>query len=97
MLKRKKEKEKQEKSIQNFTQAEVADRFRVTASTVKNWRDRGLLAYFQAPGSRRILYPADAIIVFEKQSTKNSAAIKPKGITRERPDVSPRPKADWRI
>ena len=31
-----------------LTQEEVAAMFRVSPSTVKNWRDKGLLDYFQA-------------------------------------------------
>ena len=40
-----------------LTQQEVADLFRVSPGTVKNWRDAGLLDYFQVPGSSRVLYP----------------------------------------
>ena len=39
-----------------WTQQEVADYFRVVPGTVKNWRDQGLLSYWQAPGSTRVLY-----------------------------------------
>ena len=34
-----------------WTQQEVSDYFRVVPGTVKNWRDQGLLSYWQAPGS----------------------------------------------
>lgn len=39
-----------------WTQTEVANYFRVVPSTIKNWRDQGLLSYWQAPGSSRVLY-----------------------------------------
>jgi uncharacterized protein YjcR len=39
-----------------WKQQEVADYFGVTSNTIKNWRERGLLSYFQAPGSTRKQY-----------------------------------------
>lgn len=90
---------KQEKKY--LTQQEVADIFRVRPSTVKNWRDRGLLAYFRAPGSTRVLYPVDAIEEFEKQSTTQQREViqrrSNRENTRERPDVSNRTAKEWRI
>ncbi len=80
-----------------LTQEEVADRFRVSPSTIKNWRDRGLLTYFQAPGSTRILYPLEAVGEFEKQSTKiKKEVVKPTEM-RKKPEVSARPEKEWRI
>lgn len=80
-----------------LTQQEVADRFRVAPSTIISWRGRGILRYFQAPGSRRVLYPVDAIEEFE------SKCIKQKGgnpntfeIERKKPVVSSNMK-EWRI
>jgi len=81
-----------------LTQAEVASRFRVTQSTVTNWRQKGLLKYFQASGSTRVLYPIDVVTEFENQSLhQEKEVIKPKGIKRERPRISPRQKKEWRI
>lgn len=92
------EKNGYETEIKYYTQREVADRFRVTQSTVKNWRKNGLLKYFQAPGSRRILYPADAVAELEQKSLKKlGEVIKPKAIKRERPELSPKPAREWRI
>ena len=54
-----------------WTQREVADYFRVVPSTVKNWRDRGLIKYWQAPGSTRVLYFADEIKDFRDKNTFN--------------------------
>jgi len=81
-----------------FTQNEVADRFRVVPSTVVYWRKRGLLRYFQAPGSSRILYPTDAIEEFERQSIhREKEVIKRSNDKRERLEISPRSRQDWRI
>jgi hypothetical protein len=86
------------KTIRYLTQQEVADRFRVSPSTIKNWRDMGLLTYFQAPGSARVLYPVDAIEEFERRSTKpKKGVIRQSGIKREKPEISARPERVWRI
>jgi excisionase family DNA binding protein len=53
-----------------LTQKEVAELFRVSQSTVKNWRDAGLLEYFQPPGSTRVLYPRASIEEFERNYTR---------------------------
>ena len=55
-----------------WTQQEVADYFRVVPGTVKNWRLRGLLAYWQPPGSKRVLYFRDDVKSFKEKFTKNS-------------------------
>ena len=81
-----------------MTQREVADRFRVTQSTVKNWRERGLLAYFQAPGSTRVLYPVKAVEELESQSIKQKKeVVKLPEIIRKRPRVPARPEKEWRL
>jgi len=81
-----------------LTQREVADRFRVTQSTVKNWRERGLLRYFQAPGSTRILYPVTAVEELERQSIKQKKeVVKLPEIKRERPRIPDRPAKEWRV
>jgi len=84
-----------------LTQQEVADLFRVSPGTVKNWRDAGLLDYFQVPGSSRILYPAETINQVEKQHTKRAKVLefkRPDKVQREMPDVSSnRIKKQWRI
>lgn len=84
-----------------LTQAEVARIFRVTASTVKNWRDQGLLEYLRVPGSTRILYPRDSVEELERQSIRREKEVirrqTPKAIKRERPDVSTRANKEWRI
>lgn len=81
-----------------LTQREVADRFRVALSTVKNWRERGLLSYFQAPGSTRILYPVTAVEELERQSIKQKKeVVRPTEIIRERPRIPAQPQKVWRV
>ena len=83
-----------------LTQKEVADLFRVSQSTVKNWRDAGLLEYFQPPGSTRVLYPRKAIEEFERNYTRrvkrlevaHSAKAK-----REPPGTPSKSEKVWRI
>ena len=58
-----------------FTQNEVADLFRVTPNTVKNWREAGLLEYFQAPGSTRVLYPVGGVNQFKETYKKKATVI----------------------
>ena len=81
-----------------LTQREVADKFRVSQSTVKNWRERGLLKYFQAPGSSRVLYPVDAVEELERQSIKQKKeVVKLPEIKRERPRIPAQPQKVWRV
>ena len=83
-----------------LTQQEVADLFRVTPSTVKNWRDKGKLVYFQAPGSTRVIYPMEAIEEFERQHTTQAKVVeftRPAEITRIKPGVSSIRQKEWRV
>ncbi len=83
-----------------LTQQEVADRFRVTPSTIKNWRDEGKLEYFQVPGSTRVLYPRESIEDFERQHTKKAKVLefrRPAEIKRIKPEVSSKQQKEWRI
>jgi len=83
-----------------LTQKEVADRFRVTPSTIKNWRDEGKLEYFQVPGSTRVLYPRKSIEGFENQHTKKAKILefkRPAEIQRTKPGVSSKLQKEWRI
>jgi len=84
-----------------WTQQEVADYFRVVPGTVKNWRDQGLLSYWQAPGSTRVLYFSAGIKDFMDgnihpmkggDKTRYLAKIK-----RKKPDISSTPDKEWRI
>jgi DNA-binding transcriptional MerR regulator len=69
-----------------LTQEEVALRFRVSQSTVKNWREKGLLEYLQPTGSTRVLYPRNSVEEFERQHTKKARLLglrRPDEIKRE--------------
>jgi len=52
-----------------WTQTEVADYFRVVPGTVKNWREQGLLSFWQAPGSTKVLYFRDELREFQGKNT----------------------------
>jgi hypothetical protein len=70
-----------------WKQQEVADYFRVTSNTIKNWRERGLLSFFQAPGSSRIQYYRDEIRSFRNANSVLRVAFKADILHNE----------DWRI
>ena len=76
-----------------WTQNEVAGYFRVVPGTVKNWREQGLLRYWQAPGSSKVLFFRDDIKDFRDQNTtlkKGGGRSENKRIKRkEKPSVSP--------
>jgi hypothetical protein len=80
-----------------WTQKEVADYFRVSCNTIKNWRERGLLSCFKAPGSSRILYYSQEVVEFQEQfTTRRKEANKgQKRIERARPRLSS--EENWRI
>ena len=84
-----------------WTQSEVADYYRVVSATVKNWRDQGLLSYWQAPGSSRVLYFRDQIKDFKDKNTvqkKGGGRLKlMNGMKKGKPVVSTKPIEDWRI
>lgn len=82
-----------------LTQAEVADRFRITQSTVKNWRAKGLLQYLRVPGSTRVVYPIDSVQELERISLRQEkeVVVEHKEIKRERSEISPKQRKKWRI
>jgi hypothetical protein len=84
-----------------WNQQEVADYFRVTSNTIKNWRERGLLSFFQAPGSTRIQYFRDEICRFRKANSVLRVAFKAKPknkLHKEKPVKSDiLHNEDWRI
>jgi excisionase family DNA binding protein len=84
-----------------YTQEEVAVLFRVSQSTIKNWRDKGLLEYLQPTGSTRVLYPRETIEEFERQHIKKAKVIefkRPEPVKREEPGLSSnRIQKRWRI
>ena len=83
-----------------WTQSEVAEYFKVVPGTVKNWREQGLLSYWQAPGSTKVLYFRDELREFlGKNTISKKGGDKPTGlkrIQREKPVVSSIGE-DWRI
>lgn len=96
------EKESNELNRKFYTQQEVAELFRVSAGTIKNWRDAGLLDYFQVPRSSRVLYPVEAINQFKSEHIRHSKVIplrRPEVFTKvDRQDLSSnRIKKEWRL
>ena len=85
-----------------LTQSELAKRWRISPSSVKNWRERGYIPYLQFPGSTRIFYPVQGIKEVERQFTTPAKEVVPKQIKRpetkrEEPVVSSENDEDWRI
>ena len=85
-----------------LTQAEVAEHFGMSESTIKNWRDRGHLPYFQMPGSTRVLYPICEIEEVEQRYTyPTKEVVKGPGsrpeIKRKKPEISATINKKWRI
>lgn len=84
-----------------WNQKEVADYFRVTSNTIKNWRERGLLSFFKAPGSTRIQYFRDEIRRFRNANSVLRVAFKAKPknkLQKEKPVRSDfLHNEDWRI
>ena len=80
-----------------WTQSEVAGHFRVTTNTIKNWRERGLLSYFKAPGSGRVLYYRREVEAFQQTFTKwrKESKNRQQRVVRVKPRLSS--DEDWRI
>jgi hypothetical protein len=93
------EKSSHEKSF--LTQSELAKRWRLTESSIKNLRDKGHLPYFRLPGSSRILYPVETIEELERLHTTSAKEVDRKRhhteVTRKQPDISATPREEWRI
>jgi len=81
-----------------WTQSEVAEYFRVVSGTVKNWREQGLLSYWQAPGSSKVLFYRDEIKAFRDRHTitKKGGDKEKAEIKVVKPSVSS-VKKEWRI
>jgi hypothetical protein len=83
-----------------LTQTEVAKYLRVVDATVKNYRERGFLKFFQAPGSSRIQYYRDDVIRFLRENTfndKGGGEAPKKAVVKGKPVVSAGSNEDWRI
>jgi hypothetical protein len=81
-----------------WTQKEVADFFRVVSGTVKNWREQGLIPFWQAPCSSRVLFHRDDIKDFrDKYTISKKGEDKPKAeIKKVKPSLSSE-KKEWKI
>ena len=81
-----------------WTQSEVAEYFKVVPSTIKNWRDRGLLRYWRAPGTAKVLFYRNDIRDFrDKHIISKKGDDKPKAeIKKVKPSVSSK-KEIWEI
>lgn len=82
-----------------LTQAELAERWRCAESTVIKYRHKGVISYFQLPGSSKVLYSLDEIEKIENQNTNKKGNDKPKqpaDIKRVKPCKSS-DKKEWRI
>lgn len=81
-----------------FTQKEVAIRWKVSQTTLKNWRDKGVLPFFRVPSSSRILYPVKVILNIEENNLQGKEVrFQVVKLKREKPVVSTIPKRKWRI
>lgn len=83
-----------------LTQRELARRWRLTESTIKNLRDRGQLPYFRLPGSSRVLYPVANIKELEELHTIPAKEVDKERHLKEikrKPDVPATPKKEWRV
>jgi len=80
-----------------WSQQEVASHFRVSTNTIKNWRRRGLLSFFTAPGSDRVLYYRKEIEEFQETFTQGRKESNKgnKRAVRVKPRLSSND--DWRI
>lgn len=85
-----------------LTQKELAARWKVSQSSVINWRKNGKLPFLQIPGSSRVLYSLESIIDLEKEHTTNIKEDKRHQkskieLQRNKPVVSTKPLKEWRI
>jgi hypothetical protein len=91
----------QAQAQQYLTQAELAERWRVSTACVINLRKKGVLSYFRPPGSSRVLYPVKAVVAVEAQSTKPAKEVvgdeKTTRVKTTRPEVSATNKKEWLI
>ncbi|MFO7860036.1 MAG: hypothetical protein ACQETG_05845 [Thermodesulfobacteriota bacterium] len=82
-------------------QAELAERRCCSQGTIINYRNKGLLPFFQLPESRKVLYHITDILELEEKYTKNNTKTKGGNskkaeIKKVKPCVSA-PKKAWRI
>jgi len=82
-----------------FTQRELADRWECVEGTIINYRNKGIISFFQLPASTKVLYPVDEIIELEKNNTiKKGGNNKPEvEVKRVKPCVSSSKNKEWRM
>lgn len=85
-----------------FTQKELAERWRVTESTIKKIRDNGGISYFFPPNSSRVLYPKSEVIRVERehlvQNKKEKNTLKKQFDSKmKKPVVSSNSDKKWEI
>ena len=85
-----------------LTQNELAKRWKCAPSTVKSMRDRGELPFFQPPGSARILYPIESVLLVEKKNSSNLITedclkVRPTRTKGKMPINSSKIEGKWRI
>lgn len=66
-----------------FSQGELADRWRVSAGTIINWRKKGLLSYIRLPGSVKLLYPENSVLEVEQNYLNPAKEVELKGRSHE--------------
>jgi len=83
-----------------MTQQEVAEYFGVSVGTVINWRKAGLLDFFRAPKSTRVMYPTESVLEFERRCIHRVEPPRRHRVVdemRKRPGMSSKPRKKWRI
>jgi len=93
---------KNKQSSVYFSQKELATRWNRSESTIKSYRENGIIPFFTLPGSSRPLYPKEKIYNIEEEYltiTKKEECLQkqPVVIKRKKPVSSTDPKKEWRI
>jgi len=88
----------EEKSKTFFTQKELANRWQCAQGTIINYRNKGIISFFQLPASTKVLYPIDEVLEIEKNNTIKKGGNKPEvEVKRVKPCVSSSKKKEWRM
>ncbi len=85
-----------------LTQKELAERWHLSQSCVKNYRTEGKIPFFQLPGAKRVLYPLAEIEGIELENTKSNQKEEKERTNRtdkvrKMPEVSSTAEMKWRI
>jgi len=83
---------------QYFTQKELANRWQCAQGTIINYRNKGIISFFQLPASTKVLYPVEEIFEIEKNNTSKKGGDKPEvEVKRVKPCASSSKKKEWRM